>query len=249
MFGPAVRTNGIRQRDPALGGRHGQRRRGLRVRECRDRDRVGGAAGRPGRADGSRRDRCRPRSPGRRRRPPRFDRLDHRVAERIGLRAAAGEVTSIRPDGRFEGGDDLGRVADVTDRRRHVEDAVVADVGPRRDALQAGRLRMVGAAGAVVSALPAASRPRACRGTTPAGRPRAACGRRRRRPRRNGDDHLRRRPLRAALREAGRVRVPLRVEEAFASDRCRRRRRRSSSPRRAAARQQARPRRSGRGCG
>ena len=87
---------------------------------------------------------------------------------------------------RLERGHDLRRVADVADRRRHVEDAVVADLGARRDAARGPVV--VG----MVARLPARScrrsrprcRRRACRGTRrrgSSGEPAAGVRRRRRR--------------------------------------------------------------------
>ena len=254
---PAVRD----ERDPrqrrrrARRGDAERRREDVRVRERRDRDRVGRGARRAGRAEpvvvavvagrDHRDDAGRGDVP---------DRLDERVARRVGLRAAAREVDHVHAvaDGRLEGGDDLGRVADVADRSRDVEDPVVADLRARRDAREAGRLGMVGA-GAAPSCRRCRprSRRRACRGTRPAGR-------RARRLRSSApaptndarDDHLRRRPLRAALREAGRIAEALRVEErvrrvdAVVDDG-------DLDPLAASRRlpRRARPRRSGRGCG
>ncbi len=71
------------------------------------------------------------------------DRLDEDVRARIGLRAAAREVDDVHAVAhrRLEGGDDLGAVrrAAAAERSRcgNVEDAVVPDVGARRDALDA----------------------------------------------------------------------------------------------------------------
>ena len=64
------------------------------------------------------------------------DHVDHRVVRRLGLGAAAREVDDVHAvaHGELEGRGDLGRVGDVADRRRHVEDPVVADVRARRDA-------------------------------------------------------------------------------------------------------------------
>ena len=187
------------------------------VRERCDRDRVRGAAGRAGRADAvvvavvAGRDHG---HDARRRHVPHG--FDQGVAERIGLRAAAGEVDHVHAvaDGRLEGGDDLGRVADVADGRRHVEDPVVAEVCARRDAREPGRQGMVGAGGCgragVARRDPGDVGPveRGLRIDREAGAVVRA-----RADERAGDDHLRRRPLRAALREAGRIAVALRVEE------------------------------------
>ena len=108
----------------------------------------------------SRRGRCPRRSPGT---TPAsddvVDRLEHRVVRRIGLRAAAREVDDVHPvgDRGLERLDDLRRVGLVAERRRHGEDAVVADPGLRRDAARGpstagGR----GRPGAVVPSSPAA---------------------------------------------------------------------------------------------
>ena len=114
----------------------------------------------------------------------------------------------------FERGDDLRRVAHVTDGRRDVEDPVVADLRPRRHTGQSRRLRVVRAGG--------------CGRARVAGRDSRdvrAVERGLRVERQTGlvvragadegarDDHLRRRPFLAALREARRVAVALRGEE------------------------------------
>ena len=125
-------------------------REDVRVRHRGNRDRVGRRAGRAGGADAevvavvARRDHrhdtcCR----------EVVHRLDERVVRRVDLRAAAGEVDDVHAvlHRRLEGGDDLRRVRDVADRRRHREDAVVAEPRPRCDAAQAGDRRMVGACG------------------------------------------------------------------------------------------------------
>ncbi len=75
------------------------------------------------------------------------NRLDERVVGRVDLRPAAREVDHVHAvaDGGLEGRDDLRRVRDVADRRRHGEDPVVAEPRPRRDAAEPGDLRVVGA--------------------------------------------------------------------------------------------------------
>ena len=217
------RAGGAHERDPRQRLRRPWRGHGeggrvdVRVREGRDRDRVGCAARRAGGADAvviaivPGRDH---RHDARRCHVP--HRFDQRVAERVGLRAAAGEVDHVHAvaNRRFEGGDDLRRVADVADRRRHVEDAVVADVGTGCDAGEPGRLRMVGAGGrrrvgvaggdpGDVRAVERGPRVDGQRCALVCAGPDEGAG----------DDHLRRRPLRAALREAGGIAVALRVEE------------------------------------
>ena len=64
--------------------------------------------------------------------------------------AAAREVDHVHPvaDGGLERGRDLRGVGDVPDRRRHVEDPVVAQVRARRDAGEAAGGGMIGAAAA-----------------------------------------------------------------------------------------------------
>ena len=141
------------------------------------------------------------------------DRLDERVVGRVGLGPAAGEVDHVHPvaDGGLERGDDLRRVGDVPDRRRHVEDAVVADPRAGRDAREAGRRRVVAAAGARrARRCRRRCRRRACRGRTRRGSTREPAARAGAGPEeRARDDHLRRRP--AACRPCGK---PARVAEA-----------------------------------
>ena len=143
----------------------------VRERRRRRSRRARCPASRPSRAR-SRRGRSRPRSP--RRRPPRSRCGPPRSSRRwrVGLGAAAGEVDHVHPvgDRRLEGRDDLGRVGDVADRRRRVEDAVVADPRARRDAGEPGRRRDGPARRA--RSCPRRrrrSRRRACRGTTSSG--------------------------------------------------------------------------------
>ena len=109
-------------------------------------------------------------------------RLDERVVRRVDLRAAAREVDDVHAvlHRRLEGGDDLGRVGDVADRRRHREHAVVAEPRARRDAAQAGDA----SDGRCPPARSCPTRPRrcrrrACRGTTSRDRPRGVPGCRR----------------------------------------------------------------------
>ena len=73
------------------------------------------------------------------------DGLDERVADRIDLRPAAGEVDHVHAvgHGRFERGHDLRREGVVPRRGRRVEDAVIAEPGPWRHAAQSGDRRMV----------------------------------------------------------------------------------------------------------
>ena len=148
---PAARANGTRVSAPGASGAVtlSAGAEDVRVRERGDRDRVGRGSGRARRAEPV----VVPVVPGRDHRDDAGGgdvphRLDERVARRVGLRAAAREVDHVHPvaDGRLEGGDDLGRVADVADRSRDVEDPVVADLRPRRDAGEAGRLGVVAAA-------------------------------------------------------------------------------------------------------
>ncbi len=201
----------------------------MRVREGRHGDRLRRRAGRAGRAEavvvtvvacGDDGDDAR--------RGDVPDRLDERVAGGVGLRAAAGEVDHVHAvaDGRLECGHDLGRVADVADRARHVEDPVVADLSPRRDAREVLRLRVVAAVGrgrarvagrdagdvrAVKRRLPVDRQPAALVGSGA--------------DERAGDDHLRRRPRLAAFREslriaeAGRLEEPVRRVDAVVDDR------------------------------
>ena len=190
----------------------------MRVRERGDGDRLRRGARRarraepvvvavvPGRDDGD--DACRDDVP---------HRLDERVAGRVGLRPAAREVDHVHAvlDGRLERGHDLGRVADVADRRRHVEDAVVADVRSRSDAGEARRRRVVAAARRRRAGV-AGRDPRdvrAVEGGGPVERELAplVCAGAHERP---CDDHLRRRPLLAALGESRRIGEAGRVEEA-----------------------------------
>ncbi len=122
----------------------------LRVGDRGDRDRVGCGAGRAGGAEAEvlavvaggdhREDACG---------GDVVDHGDQHVVQRFRLRAAAGEVDDVHPvrDRRLERLRDLRRLGDVTDRRRHVEDAVVAEVRLRRDAREAAGRGMVGARG------------------------------------------------------------------------------------------------------
>ena len=102
----------------------------------------------------------------------------------------------------------------MADRRRRVEDAVVAEPRLRRDSGEAARRRVVGAARRVRAGdaccdpgdMRAVERRARIQGQTT---PRVADGA----DERARDDHLGRRPLRAALREAGRIAEAGRVEE------------------------------------
>ena len=189
----------------------------MRVRYGGDRDRIGCGAGRADRAESEvvavvaggdhRHDAGR---------DDVVNRLDHRIVRRIRLRTAAREVDHVHPvgDGRLECGDDLRRVRDVPDRSRHGEHAVVADPGSRRDAGQPAGRRMVGSRRRrrprVASCDPGHVRSVERRGRIdrqPPGLPRV----RTREDLRH--DHLRRRPLRPALREARGIREAGRVEE------------------------------------
>ena len=82
--------------------------------------------------------------------------LHERVGSRLGGRPAAREVDHVHPvaDCRLEGGDDLGRVGDMANAGRDVEDSVVADPGLRRDAREPGGRRMVASAGRARAASP-----------------------------------------------------------------------------------------------
>ena len=107
----------------------------------------------------SRRGRFRPRSRARRRRPRRSG--SSPPSRRSPARTAGPPpeklITSMPSrDGLLEGGDDLRRVRDVADRRRHVEDAVVADPRARGDAREARDDGWSWPCGAVVPASPAA---------------------------------------------------------------------------------------------
>ena len=143
-------------------------------------------------------------------------RCDQRVVCGLGRRATAGEVDDVHPvaHGEFEGVHDLRRVRDHADRGRHGKHAVVAEVRSRRHARQSAGRRMVGA--------PRGAGPRVAGGD--AGHVRAVERRRRvdcepppatrGRPREDArDDHLGRRPGRAAPREAGGIRKRGRIEE------------------------------------
>ena len=78
--------------------------------------------------------------------------------DRVGLRAAAGEVDDVHPvrDRRLERVHDLRRRRLVAERRGNGEDAVVADPRLRRDAREVRDSGMVGPAGAFVPSSPAA---------------------------------------------------------------------------------------------
>ena len=79
-----------------------------------------------------------------------FERVDQRVARRVDLGPAAGEVDHVHAvvHGRLEGEHDLRREGvEPAGRHRHVEDAVVADPRARRDPGEAGDRRMVGPGG------------------------------------------------------------------------------------------------------
>ena len=140
------------------------------------------------------------------------DRFDDRVARRIDLRAAAREVDHVHPVAHrcFERGDDLGRVAHVTDGRGDVEDPVVADLRTRRDTGQSRRLRVV-RAGGCGRARVAGCDSRDVRAVEGGLRVERETGLVVRAGADEGarHDHLRRRPLLAALREARRVAVAL----------------------------------------
>ena len=157
---PFTPMNGMPSSDVGRAGSgHVERgREDVRVRHGRDRDRIRCGAGRTGGAE------------------PEFvavvsrcnhrddtgcggvvHGLDQRVVRRIDLRTAAGEVDDVHSvlHRGLERSNDLGCVCDVADRRRHGEDAVVAEPRTRRDPLRPvtedGRsLR------AVVPAMPAA---------------------------------------------------------------------------------------------
>ena len=163
------------------------------------------------------------------------DRLDDRVARRIDLRAAAREVDHVHAVAhrRFERGDDLGRVAHVTHGRGDVEDPVVADLRARRDTGQSRRLRVVRACGCGRAGV-AGCDSRDVRAVEGGLRVERQPGLVVRADADEGarHDHLRRRPLPAALREARRVAVALRARRICSQDRRRRRRPRSSLPRR-----------------
>ena len=143
------------------------------------------------------------------------DRLVHRVVRRVGLRPAAGEVDHVHAvgDRRLEGVDDLRRVGLVTERRRDGEHAVVADPGLRRDAREVRHLWMV-VAGRRGRVLVTCGDPRDMRPVRLRRVERLVA---RSVPDRAGehlrDDHLRRRDLDVALREARRVREAVRVEK------------------------------------
>ena len=126
-----------------------------------------------------------------------------------------------------------GVLAPVADRRRHVEDAVVAEPRARRDAREARHVAGWSAAGRRGRARVAGGDPGDVRAVERVLRGRAAAALRGREPGPGEgarDDHLRRRPLRAALREAGRVREARPGRGTGSSGRRRRRRRRSSRP-------------------
>ena len=208
-FTGGPRQRDVRQRAGRTGRGHAQRGgEHVRVRERRDRDRVGRRSGRACRAEPVVVAVVAGRDDGHDARSGDVPHgLDERVARRIGLWAAAREVDHVHPvaNRRLEGGDDLGRIADVPDRRGHVEDPVVADLRARRDAGEAGCLGVVAAARrgragvagrdpgdvrAVERGLPVERQPAAVVGAGADERAR--------------DDHLGRRPRGAALREAGR---------------------------------------------
>ncbi len=142
------RWNGIpwRMRGRARGGHVERRREHVGVRDGGDGDRVRSGSGRARRAGAevvavvAGRDHGHDARGG-----DVVDRLDQRVVRRLDLRAAAGEVDHVHAvgDRRLEGGDDLRRVRDVADRRRHGEDAVVAEPRLRRDAAEPGHLGVV----------------------------------------------------------------------------------------------------------
>ena len=84
----------------------------------------------------SRRGRCRRRARARRRGGDVVHRRDQDVVHRLGLGPAARAVEDVHAvlDGLLERHGHLGRLGDVPDRRRHVEDPVVAEERLRRDA-------------------------------------------------------------------------------------------------------------------
>ena len=145
-----------------------------------------------------------------------LERLDQRVARRIGLGAATGEVDHVHPvvHGRLEGEHDLGReCVEAAGQGGHVEDAVVPDPRTRRDPGEPGHRRMVGAGrddgagdagrdpgdvGAVEGAWPPEREPALSAGARPGESAR--------------HDHLARRPDASALREAGGIREAGRAE-------------------------------------
>ena len=137
-----------------------RRREDVRVRDGGDRDRVGRGARRAGRAERrSRRGRCRPRSPGRR--PRRRRSCTASISASL-----AGSVCGPPPEKLITSMPSLtaasnaatisGVLRDVADRRRHVEDAVVAEPRARRDAGEPVVGGWSAPAGAVVPASPAA---------------------------------------------------------------------------------------------
>ncbi len=198
--------------------RNGQRgREDVPARDGRDRDRVGRGAGRAGGAEteliavvagGDHRHDARGHGVA--------DGLDHGVVGRVALGAAPGEVDHVHPvrDRRLERGDDLGRVRDVPDRRRHREDAIVAEPRAGRDARQAARLGMIGSGRRRRAGVPGgdpgdmrAVEGRARIDGKAPGRTRIRTGKDAR------HDHLGRCPAQPAAREAGRVLEARRVEE------------------------------------
>ena len=200
-----------RRRDVERGREH------MRVRHRSDGDRIGRCAGRPGRPEAevvavvSGRDDRNDAGCG-----DVVDRLDERVVCRVDLRAATGEVDHVHAvlHRGFEGGDDLRRVGDVPDRRRHGEHAVVAEPGARCDAAQPGHLRMISPGGrrrAGVTGSDAGDM-RAVERRARIDREPSRCARVRAREH-AGDDHLGRRPLLVALREALRIGEAARIEE------------------------------------
>ena len=219
------RAGGAREGDPRqrlgrAGARHGERRReDVRVRDApRPRSRRARCrASRPSRAR-SRRGRCRPRSPATTPAAETFrDRLDQRVVAGSVCGPPPEKLITSMPSRTADSNAATisGVLRDVADRRRHVEDAVVAELRARRDAGEAGR--HAGGRRRPARSCPRCrprSRRRACRGTRPAGRrqrgpacPEPGAGNARATIT-FGVVHFV-----SPLREAGRVRVARRVEE------------------------------------
>src|SRR5690349_1012758 len=144
------------------------------------------------------------------------DGLDQRVADRIDLGPAAREVDHIHAvvHGRFERGDDLRCEGVVARRRRRVEDAVVPEPGSRRHTTQPGDRRMVRARWSrrarIACGDPCDVRPVEGCLSVEWQLPLGAGARARERAR---NDHLRRRELRLAPGEPGRIAETRRAEE------------------------------------
>ena len=146
------------------------------------------------------------------------DRLDERVVRRIDLRAAAGEVDHVHAvsHGCLECGDDLGCVRDVPERRRHGEDAVVAEPRSWCDAAQAADGRMVGTGGRGRAGDAGGDAGHVCAVKRRVGVDPEPARTARVRPREDArHDHLRRGPFRRTAGKAGRIRKAGRGEEAI----------------------------------